>query len=443
MYELTSLFWYRPIFMTELVVAEVLFSSCLKRKKGFALRLIGVLLLCFGIAFAFPLVYNAIYCSFMFFFLFMVTVVVQKLLFDDSWGNIVYCSVAAYTMQHLSYELYDFIIVLAGLNSGMPLGTYGDGRFFAGQNTLTAVIGLFVYGVVYWLIYQFFASKIHKWDVLKLKTPSVVTLVVVIVLIDIVFSAIVSYSSGDVVNRTHIIMLYIYNIVCCLFCFYILFELPLRKKFENEYETVNRLREQEREQYAISKENINLINLKCHDLRHQVRMIGTQSRISTEAMNEIEKIISIYDSSVKTGNGTLDVTLTEKSLLCNSQNIRFSCIADGKCLNFIDEADLYSFFGNILDNAIEAVSKPDVQEKLISLSVKQTGGLISINEHNYYSGELDFESGLPLTTKQNKQYHGYGMKSIKNIVEKYGGEITVTAHGGVFNLNIIFPAEEK
>ena len=429
--------------MTELVVAEVLFSSCLKRKKGFALRLIGVLLLCFGIAFAFPLVYNAIYCSFMFFFLFMVTVVVQKLLFDDSWGNIVYCSVAAYTMQHLSYELYDFIIVLAGLNSGMPLGTYGDGRFFAGQNTLTAVIGLFVYGVVYWLIYQFFASKIHKWDVLKLKTPSVVTLVVVIVLIDIVFSAIVSYSSGDVVNRTHIIMLYIYNIVCCLFCFYILFELPLRKKFENEYETVNRLREQEREQYAISKENINLINLKCHDLRHQVRMIGTQSRISTEAMNEIEKIISIYDSSVKTGNGTLDVTLTEKSLLCNSQNIRFSCIADGKCLNFIDEADLYSFFGNILDNAIEAVSKPDVQEKLISLSVKQTGGLISINEHNYYSGELDFESGLPLTTKQNKQYHGYGMKSIKNIVEKYGGEITVTAHGGVFNLNIIFPAEEK
>ena len=443
MYELTSLFWYRPIFMTELVVAEVLFSSCLKRKKGFALRLIGVLLLCFGIAFAFPLVYNAIYCSFMFFFLFMVTVVVQKMLFDDSWGNIVYCSVAAYTMQHLSYELYDFIIVLAGLNSGMPLGTYGDGRFFAGQNTLTAVIGLFVYGVVYWLIYQFFASKIHKWDVLKLKTPSVVTLVVVIVLIDIVFSAIVSYSSGDVVNRTHIIMLYIYNIVCCLFCFYILFELPLRKKFENEYETVNRLREQEREQYAISKENINLINLKCHDLRHQVRMIGTQSRISTEAMNEIEKIISIYDSSVKTGNGTLDVTLTEKSLLCNSQNIRFSCIADGKCLNFIDEADLYSFFGNILDNAIEAVSKPDVQEKLISLSVKQTGGLISINEHNYYSGELDFESGLPLTTKQNKQYHGYGMKSIKNIVEKYGGEITVTAHGGVFNLNIIFPAEEK
>ena len=84
-----------------------------------------------------------------------------------------------------------------------------------------------------------------------------------------------------------------------------------------------------------------------------------------------------------------------------------------------------------------------MQEKLISLSVKQTGGLISINEHNYYSGELDFESGLPLTTKQNKQYHGYGMKSIKNIVEKYGGEITVTAHGGVFNLNIIFPAEEK
>ena len=345
-------------------------------------------------------------------------------------------------MQHLSYEVYDLMIVLFGLNGGMPLDTYGDGRFYAGQNILTVTIGLFVYGVIYWIMYLLFAAKIHKWDVLKLKTPSVMSLAVVIVFIDIVFSAIVSYSGGEVVNRTHLIMLYIYNIVCCLLCFYILFELPLRKKLESEYETVNRLREQEREQYALSKENINLINLKCHDLRHQIRMIGTQSKISGDAMSEIEKMISIYDSSVKTGNNALDVILTEKSLLCNSQNIRFSCIADGKSLNFIEEEDLYSLFGNIVDNAIEAVSKPQVEEKLISLIVKRTGNLISVNAHNYYSGDLSFESGLPVTTKQNKQYHGYGMKSIKRMVEKYGGELSVTADGGVFNLNIIFPASD-
>lgn len=441
MYEMTSLFWYRPIFMAELIVAEALFSSGLKRRKFFLLRALAAFAVCFGLSFAFPVAYNAIYCSFMFFVFFACTVLMQKLLFDDTWGNIIYCSMAAYTMQHMSYQLYDLVIVICGLNGGAPLDTYGNGLFFAGQNALTAVIGLFVYGLVYWLMYLLFASRLRKWDIMKLKTPSVMALAAVIVFIDIVFSAVVSYSSGDGFNRTHLIMLYVYNIVCCLLCFYMLFEMPLRKKLESEYETVNRLREKERQQYEMSKENINLINLKCHDLRHQIHQIGTRAAISGETMDEIEKIVSIYDSGVKTENNALDVILTEKSLLCNSAGIRFSCIVDGKSLGFMEETDLYSLFGNIVDNAIEAVSDPGVEEKLISLTVKRSDGLVSVNVHNYYCGKLDFENGLPLTTKKNKSYHGYGMKSIKRVVEKYGGELSVSGKGGIFNLNIVFPAE--
>lgn len=441
MYEMTSMFWYRPIFMAELIVAEALFSSGLKRRKFFLLRVAAAFAVCFGLSFAFPVAYNAIYCSFMFFVFFACTVLMQKLLFDDTWGNIIYCSMAAYTMQHMSYQLYDLVIVICGLNGGAPLDTYGNGLFFAGQNALTAVIGLFVYGLVYWLMYLLFASRLRKWDIMKLKTPSVMALAAVIVFIDIVFSAVVSYSSGEGFNRTHLIMLYVYNIVCCLLCFYMLFEMPLRKKLESEYETVNRLREKERQQYEMSKENINLINLKCHDLRHQIHQIGTRAAISGETMDEIEKIVSIYDSGVKTENNALDVILTEKSLLCNSAGIRFSCIVDGKSLGFMEETDLYSLFGNIVDNAIEAVSDPGVEEKLISLTVKRSDGLVSVNVHNYYCGKLDFENGLPLTTKKNKSYHGYGMKSIKRVVEKYGGELSVSGKGGIFNLNIVFPAE--
>ena len=441
MYEMTSLFWYRPIFMAELIVAEALFSSGLKRRKFFFLRALAAFAVCFGLSFAFPVAYNAIYCSFMFFVFFACTVLMHKLLFDDTWGNIFSCSMAAYTMQHMSYQLYDLVIVICGLNGVAPLDTYGNGLFFAGQNALTAVIGLFVYGLVYWLMYLLFASRLRKWDIMKLKTPSVMALAAVIVFIDIVFSAVVSYSSGDGFNRTHLIMLYVYNIVCCLLCFYVLFEMPLRKKLESEYETVNRLREKERQQYEMSKENINLINLKCHDLRHQIHQIGTRAAISGETMDEIEKIVSIYDSGVKTENNALDVILTEKSLLCNSAGISFSCIVDGKSLGFMEETDLYSLFGNIVDNAIEAVSDPGVEEKLISLTVKRSDGLVSVNVHNYYCGKLDFENGLPLTTKKNKSYHGYGMKSIKRVVEKYGGELSVSGKGGIFNLNIVFPAE--
>lgn len=46
---------------------------------------------------------------------------------------------------------------------------------------------------------------------------------------------------------------------------------------------------------------------------------------------------------------------------------------------------------------------------------------------------------MPSTTKKDKENHGYGLKSIIYIAEKYGGKVSVKASGGVFDLNIIFP----
>ncbi len=62
-----------------------------------------------------------------------------------------------------------------------------------------------------------------------------------------------------------------------------------------------------------------------------------------------------------------------------------------------------------------------------------------VNTHNCYEGKLSFDKMLPKTTKADTNMHGYGMKSIKHVVEKYGGEMSVKAENGVFNLNLIFP----
>ena len=66
---------------------------------------------------------------------------------------------------------------------------------------------------------------------------------------------------------------------------------------------------------------------------------------------------------------------------------------------------------------------------------RYTGG-----ELNYYVGDLQFENGLPKTTKQDDKYHGFGLKSIKYVTEKYGGSYTLTVDDGVFELNVVmFP----
>lgn len=111
---------------------------------------------------------------------------------------------------------------------------------------------------------------------------------------------------------------------------------------------------------------------------------------------------------------------------------------DGERLNFINAVDLYTLFGNAIDNALEAVIDLEEGYRVISLTTKLNGDLLSVNLKNYYDGDLKFKNNLPQTTKGDKNYHGFGLKSIKSIVEKYGGDMYVTARDGVFNLNLLF-----
>ena len=60
---------------------------------------------------------------------------------------------------------------------------------------------------------------------------------------------------------------------------------------------------------------------------------------------------------------------------------------------------------------------------------------------NYYEGKLEFEDGLPLTTKPDTDFHGYGLKSIKSTAQKYGGVVTVNIEQKWFVLKVLIPAQ--
>ena len=76
---------------------------------------------------------------------------------------------------------------------------------------------------------------------------------------------------------------------------------------------------------------------------------------------------------------------------------------------------------------------------MINLTVKEKGGIVLVQEENYFDGEIKFEDGLPLTTKNDRNYHGFGMRSLRMIVKKYGGELTANVTDDIFRLNIILP----
>ena len=91
-----------------------------------------------------------------------------------------------------------------------------------------------------------------------------------------------------------------------------------------------------------------------------------------------------------------------------------------------------------MDNALEAVRAVEEQQKrVVNLIVRAQGDMVTIQADNYYQGDLTFRDGLPLTTKADASSHGFGMRSIRMLVQKYGGAMTASARDGVFHLNIL------
>ena len=136
----------------------------------------------------------------------------------------------------------------------------------------------------------------------------------------------------------------------------------------------------------------------------------------------------------------MDAVLTEKSLLCETRGIELTCMADGKCLGFMDAVDLYTMVGNTLDNAVESAAQlADAEQRTISLMVFSRAGLVFFQVENYYQGELRFDGPLPRTSKPDLDRHGFGLKSIQGIAEKYGGLLTVQAEDHIFLLRVTLP----
>ena len=108
---------------------------------------------------------------------------------------------------------------------------------------------------------------------------------------------------------------------------------------------------------------------------------------------------------------------------------------DGSVLNGWSAGDIYSFFGNALDNAINSVSELEEEKRTISISSVTRGKLTTVRLENYYRGEMKFEDGLPVTSG-DRRYHGFGMKSIRMVAESYGCIVNVSAEDDIFCLDL-------
>jgi hypothetical protein len=205
-----------------------------------------------------------------------------------------------------------------------------------------------------------------------------------------------------------------------------------------------RVDEEKLRYYESLNDVIQSMNIKAHDLRHQIRTLQSGSVVTDEVISELSESVSNYENYIHTGNPTLDVLLTEAAIRCEHAEIEADFQVSGECLSFMPAIDLNALFGNAIDNAIEYLQTLPVPDRLLWVTGGKSAGFVKLRFENRLLDPIRLsENGIPATTKQDTLSHGFGTQSIQKIAQKYNGSAVFTAEDEVFSLCVIIPLPEQ
>lgn len=407
----------------EILAAELIFLYSFPKRNRFLLRLLGALVVCLLAAAYLPesvktenSALSSLYTFFRYIYLLGLTIGAMAFSYKAAFTPVLSACAAGYAVQHASSRLAIIVgIAFPALFSGV--------QFHYRLFLLEAIVFPFVYLLAALLCGRAVAKK----HIYRDENPLFSLISVAMVLCCIGFSRLPSEIS-----------VWLFAIALCVFALLVQFAMHSAASLREENRAIKRVMEETAKRYESSKENVDLINIKCHDLKY--RLLSLDGKLSREEIDSMLKCVDIYDRTFSTNNEALDTILAEKSLQYQKEGVEFTFMGDGKALSFMKVTDIYALFGNALDNAIEAVKRlREPEKRVISLTIEDRGELVAVNISNYFEGKLVFEGGLPSTSKEQEPgYHGFGLKSIRLIMEEYGGSMTVSVDGGMFNLGLGF-----
>lgn len=426
------LLYILPFAIELLAVQLILMHRCIKR-SFFPIRFaaaVGVYFIIFSVFPGEEFLLNRLYLGwFNFYFLiaFIASLAVLFILFRVEWKGIFFNSIAAFSLQHIAGNFANTARAFGPWARATPTGLLIELAFFV----------LICLPLSVWFSLRLKKEFSGLYDGATLSISAGLFLIVFVT-----SQVTVNLSAIDISGLT---LIYLYEDICCILSLLLQFKLLEQKKMTQEHVILENLLAWQAKQHAFSKESVELINIKFHDLKKQLNAIRAidNRELREKRLAEIEESVSQYGNVAMTGNETLNVLLMEKNFLCAQREITISCVIDGKQLSFLTPADLYALFGNALDNAIECVSAEEREMRQIDVEVRREKQFLWIRISNYNSSKVTLKGGIPVTTKGDERFHGYGMKSIRFVVEKYGGVMTVNTENCRFTLNILIPVPLK
>lgn len=456
-------------FQTRLLIPTLLFMRYCPRRKLFPLSLLLLIpyLLIPQLVDSFFL-YPAFQIGFInlsFTLWYALLFLILRLGFEISIGQLLYISIASYTIQNIVQNAMNPISMII-FRDRVSAYSVQSLTSFAQELTNASILRkeYALFYVVFYLcvmaiIYLIFnTTVVTEWTEkreLEIKHWSMITLMIIMLFtLNIISFYLLQFNSSGAMSFDEIMHYSVINLLLAIASVLMLVVQRFifsQTQMEKDREFIERMLEAEKKQSVFARDSIEIINMKAHDIKGQIAALRSlpkgkrSSQEEAKLYDSLDEAVSLYDSNFMTDNEMLNVILTEKSMYCIKNDIRFSCIVDGSAVVAMDDADIYSLFGNALNNSIESAEQAEnPEDRNVSMRVWQRAGFLCVEIENYCGKTLSFKDGLPQTTKPGMGIsHGYGTQSMRYVVEKYGGNLVMSQEGSHFITTFIIPISQQ
>lgn len=264
----------------------------------------------------------------------------------------------------------------------------------------------------------------HLQQTLSLHTINVLSLIVSFILI------VISFVYGNSVGNESILIYVLFTLVLFIFILYLVYRYSVALK-ENEYLNLMNQAKEFTVQYAknLEQEHEQIKKIK-HDMKNQLYVLSGLQR--DKRYDEVEQMLSTLTAELEhnktsiSGNIYVDAILRQKQMEYKDILFDLSILLSKDF--YMEATDLISLLSNIIDNACEELRR--IEKHQFQLTLKGNKSTLQIIEIN------ECRSNLNLKTDKNASYHGYGLKIIQEITDKYDGEIQIEMDKQ-FHLNIL------
>lgn len=293
--------------------------------------------------------------------------------------------------------------------------------------------------LVYWLVLRISKKKIKINSIYEI----VVFIVVPIVSLVGVYSVMIAYEHTDLDPS---ILPYVLIIMFVLIINTVVFWIIVDKiSKDNNIKTELLLSNQREEMYKTSvleaNEQINKISQVKHDMKNGLKSIqeliqsGQYEEAARLCSEESDTLSRVY-TPVSTSNPTLNAIMNVELDKAYAAGIDFSYnISDP--LAELTASEIVSVIGNLCDNAVEYLSTSELIQKKMSLEISAKKGYRIIKCRNTISGSVLESNPSLTTTKSDKGTHGKGLNILREIAEKYNGELNVNEDNGMLEISLI------